>query len=181
MAKANAPTTRKLLKKIGDFALLALGKLACGVAGRRREGMRRYTRVKEKRSQLAAHVLIPLTRCLLFLYVKTGSENHDDSSRRKSLIRGTAGIRLHWLGSGMKNTMLNRRTVNFTVVALLTLLFAGCTVAPDAENPSVAMTAVNTRTAGPDHLQSNPSDSPPFNQFPSGFNQFPSGFNRGGY
>jgi hypothetical protein len=113
-----------------------------------------------------------------FSYLKRGSENRHDSSRRKSLTCATAGIRLHWLGYGMKNAMLNRRTVNLTVVALLTLLFAGCAVAPNAENPSVASTAV---TGSPDHLRSNPSDSPGFNQFPTGFNQFPSGFNRSGY
>jgi hypothetical protein len=117
----------------------------------------------------------------LFLYIKRGSEHHDDSSRRKSLTRATAEIRLHWLGFGMKNTMLNRRTVNLTVVALLTLLFAGCAVAPNAENPSVASTAVHTQTGGPDQLRSNPSNSPGFNQFPSGFNQFRGGLNGSGY
>jgi hypothetical protein len=49
----------------------------------------------------------------------------------------------------------------------LTLLFAGCAVAPNAENLSVATTAAHMRTNGPaivetDDLQSNPSDSPGF-------------------
>jgi hypothetical protein len=65
----------------------------------------------------------------------------------------------------MKNTMLNQRTVNLTVVALLTLLFAGCAVTPNAQNVSVATTAVHKRTGGPDTLQSDRSDSPGFNQW----------------
>ena len=78
----------------------------------------------------------------------------------------------------MKNTMLKRRTVNLIVVALSTLLFVGCAVAPNAENPSGASTAV---TGGPDHPRSNPNDSPGFNQFPNGFNQFPTGFYGSGH
>jgi hypothetical protein len=62
----------------------------------------------------------------------------------------------------MEKTMLNRRTVNLTVVALLTLLFAGCAVAPKAENLSMATTATHTRARFPDDLQPNPSDSPGF-------------------
>ena len=67
----------------------------------------------------------------------------------------------------MKNTMLKRRTVNLTVLALLTLLFAGCAVQPITENPSVATTASYLQTVGPakgktDDLQPNPSDSPEF-------------------
>jgi hypothetical protein len=69
------------------------------------------------------------------------------------------------LGCSMKNTMPNRRTVNLTVVALLTLLFAGCAVAPNAENLSVATTSVYVRRGGPDGLQPNPSDSPEFTQW----------------
>jgi hypothetical protein len=85
--------------------------------------------------------------------------------RGKSVTRAIAGIRLHWLGYGMENTMLNRRAVNLTVVALLTLLFAGCAVAPSAENLSVPTTGLHMRTGGPDDLQSNPSDSPGFNEW----------------
>jgi uncharacterized lipoprotein YajG len=66
----------------------------------------------------------------------------------------------------MKN-MLRRSTLNLTVVALLTLLFAGCAVAPKAENLSVATTAAHMQTSSlaivePDDLQSSPSDSPGF-------------------
>jgi hypothetical protein len=62
----------------------------------------------------------------------------------------------------MKNTMPNQKTVNLTVVALLTLLFAGCAVAPKAENLSMATTTAYTRAASADDLQPNPSDSPEF-------------------
>ena len=81
----------------------------------------------------------------------------------------------------MKNTMLKRRTVNLIVVALSTLLFVGCAVAPNAENPSVATSAAQIRTSGPDDLRSNPNDSPGFNQFPSGSNQFANGFHGSGF
>jgi type IV pilus biogenesis protein CpaD/CtpE len=66
----------------------------------------------------------------------------------------------------MKNTILNRNTVNLAVVALLTLLFAGCA----AENLSMGTTAAHMRTTDPaiaetDDLQPNPSDSPKFYQW----------------
>ena len=82
--------------------------------------------------------------------------------RGKSVTRAIAGIRLHWLGYGMENTMLNRRAVNLTVVALLTLLFAGCAVAPEAENLSMATVAAHIRADFADDLQPNPGDSPEF-------------------
>lgn len=71
----------------------------------------------------------------------------------------------------MKNTILNGRTVNLTVVALLTLLFAGCAVEPQTANLSVTTTAAYMRTDGPatgetDDLQPDPSDSPEFTQWP---------------
>ena len=56
---------------------------------------------------------------------------------------------------GMKNTTLNRSTFKLTVVALFTLLCAGCAVAPQAENPSTAMTTAHTRAAVSDDLQPN--------------------------
>ena len=66
----------------------------------------------------------------------------------------------------MKNTILNRNTVNLAVVALLTLLFAGCA----AENLSMGTTAAHMRTGGraieeTDDLQPDPSDSPAFYQW----------------
>ena len=62
----------------------------------------------------------------------------------------------------MNNTLLNGRTVNLTVIALLTLLFAGCAVAPKAENLSMATAAAHIRADFADDPQSNPSDSPEF-------------------
>ena len=66
---------------------------------------------------------------------------------------------------GMKNSPLNRSTFKLTVVALLTLLFAGCA----AESPSAGNLSFGAqmRTGGPatqksDDLQSNPKDSPEF-------------------
>ena len=44
----------------------------------------------------------------------------------------------------MKNRRLSGGTVNLTVVAFLTLLFAGCAVAPKAENLSMATAAAHT-------------------------------------
>jgi len=68
--------------------------------------------------------------------------------------------------SGMKRTMLHQATVvNLTVVALLTLLVAGCAVAPKTENVSMATITAHTRAAFPDALQPNPSDSPEFTQW----------------
>jgi hypothetical protein len=72
--------------------------------------------------------------------------------------------------SGMKNTIVNRSRVNLVVVALFTLLFAGCAVAPNAENLSVGTTARHMRTGGPaigeaDDLQPDPSVSPKFFQW----------------
>jgi hypothetical protein len=61
--------------------------------------------------------------------------------------------------------MLNRVTVNLTAVAFLTLLFAGCAVAPKTENLSMGTTAAQIRTGFPDDLQPNPSDSPEFTQW----------------
>jgi hypothetical protein len=65
----------------------------------------------------------------------------------------------------MKNSTLNRSTFKLTVVALLTLLFAGCA----AESPSAGSLSFGAqmRTGGPatqksDDLQSNPKDSPQF-------------------
>ena len=43
-------------------------------------------------------------------------------------------------------TMLNRSTIHLAVVALLTLLFAGCAVAPKTENLSVGATSMHSRT-----------------------------------
>ena len=68
----------------------------------------------------------------------------------------------------MKNTILNRNTVNLAVVALLTLLFAGCAVAPKAENLSGAaayLRTVSPATEETDDLQPDPSDSPAFYQW----------------
>jgi hypothetical protein len=74
--------------------------------------------------------------------------------------------------SGMKNTIVNRSRINLVVVALFTLLFAGCAVAPKGENLSVGTTAVHMWTGGPaieeaDDLQPDPSDSPEFSQWGS--------------
>jgi len=44
----------------------------------------------------------------------------------------------------------------------LTLLFAGCAVAPKAENLSMATAAAHIRADFAGDLQSNPSDSPEF-------------------
>ena len=61
----------------------------------------------------------------------------------------------------MKRTMLHQATVfNLTVVALLTLLVAGCAIAPKTENVSLAIITTHTRAAFPDALQPNTSDSP---------------------
>ncbi|HEY1477960.1 MAG TPA: hypothetical protein VGF37_09780 [Chthoniobacterales bacterium] len=70
----------------------------------------------------------------------------------------------------MKNfiTMLNRSTIHLAVVALLTLLFAGCAVVPKAENVSMATTAANMRADFPDDLQPNPNDSPGFTPWGGG-------------
>jgi len=62
----------------------------------------------------------------------------------------------------MKNRILSGSAVNITVVAFLTLLFAGCAVAPKAENLSMAIVAEHIRADFPDDLQPNPSDSPEF-------------------
>jgi len=43
----------------------------------------------------------------------------------------------------MKNRILSGGAVNLTVVAFLTLLFAGCAVAPKAENLSMATAAAH--------------------------------------
>ena len=53
----------------------------------------------------------------------------------------------------MKNTTLNRRTFKLIAVALLTLLCTGCAVAPQAENPSMAIASAHTRAGFPDDLQ----------------------------
>jgi hypothetical protein len=94
------------------------------------------------------------------------SENYLGGGSQKSLAHVIAGICWRRLGYGMKNTILNRRTVNLAVVALLTLLFAGCA----AENLSMGTTAAPVRTDGraiqeADYLQPNPSDSPEFYQW----------------
>ena len=62
----------------------------------------------------------------------------------------------------MKNRILTGGAVNLTVVAFLTLLFAGCAVAPKAENLSMATAAAHIRADFADDLQSHPSDSPEF-------------------
>jgi PBP1b-binding outer membrane lipoprotein LpoB len=62
----------------------------------------------------------------------------------------------------MKNLMLNQRIVNLIVIAFFTMLFAGCAVAPKAENVSMATTAAHIRADFADDLQPNPSDSPEF-------------------
>ena len=64
-------------------------------------------------------------------------------------------------------TMLNRSTIHLAVVALLTLLFAGCAVAPKTENLSVGTTSMHPRIdrlaiEEADDLQNNPLDSPGF-------------------
>jgi hypothetical protein len=65
----------------------------------------------------------------------------------------------------MKNRILSGSAVNLTVVAFLTLLFAGCAVAPKAENLSMATAAAHTRADFADDLKPNPSDSPEFTQW----------------
>jgi hypothetical protein len=62
----------------------------------------------------------------------------------------------------MKNRILRGGAVNLTVVAFLTLLFAGCAVAPKAENLSMATAAAHIRADFAGDLQPNPSDSPEF-------------------
>jgi hypothetical protein len=62
----------------------------------------------------------------------------------------------------MKNRILSGGAVNLTVVAFLTLLFAGCAVAPEAENLSMATVAAHIRADFADDLQPNPGDSPEF-------------------
>jgi hypothetical protein len=62
----------------------------------------------------------------------------------------------------MKNRILSGSAVNLTIVAFLTLLFAGCAVAPKAENLSMATAATHIRADFADDLQPNPSDSPEF-------------------
>jgi hypothetical protein len=62
----------------------------------------------------------------------------------------------------IKNRILSGSAVNLTVVAFLTLLFAGCAVAPKAENLSMATAAAHIRPEFADDMQSNPSDSPEF-------------------
>jgi len=69
----------------------------------------------------------------------------------------------------MKNTILNRSRVNLVMVALFALLFAGCAVAPNAENLSAGTTTRHMQTDDPaigeaDGLQPDPSDSPKFFQ-----------------
>jgi hypothetical protein len=65
----------------------------------------------------------------------------------------------------MKNRILSGGAVNLTVVAFLTLLFAGCAVAPKAENLSMATAAAHIRADFADDLQSNPSNSPEFTRW----------------
>jgi len=70
----------------------------------------------------------------------------------------------------MTNTTLDRSRVNLAVVALFTLLFASCAVAPNAEKLSTGTTARHTRTGDlaigeNDGLQPDPSDSPKFYQW----------------
>ena len=62
----------------------------------------------------------------------------------------------------MKNRILSGGAVNLTVVAFLTLLLAGCAVAPKAENLSMATAAAHIRADFADDLQPHPSDSPEF-------------------
>jgi hypothetical protein len=62
----------------------------------------------------------------------------------------------------MKNRILSGSAVNLTLVAFSTLLFAGCAVAPKAENLSMAIAAAHIRADFADALQPNPSDSPEF-------------------
>ena len=62
----------------------------------------------------------------------------------------------------MKNRVLSGGAVNLTVVASLTLLFAGCAVAPKAENLSMATAAAHIRADLAGDLQPNSSDSPEF-------------------
>jgi hypothetical protein len=62
----------------------------------------------------------------------------------------------------MKNRILSGVVVNLTVVAFFTLLFAGCAVAPKAENLSMATAAAHIRTDFAGDLQPSPSDSPEF-------------------
>jgi hypothetical protein len=107
----------------------------------------------------------------LTVYVNRGSKNHLGSGSQKSLARIIAGVCWHRLGYAMKNTILDRSTVNLAVVALLTLLFAGCAVeSPRTENLSMGATAAHMRTGGrvieqTDYLQPDPSDSPEFYQW----------------
>jgi hypothetical protein len=69
----------------------------------------------------------------------------------------------------MKNTILSADApVNLTVVAFLILLFAGCAVAPKAENLSMATTAAHIQADFADDLQPNPSDSPEFTRWGQG-------------
>jgi hypothetical protein len=98
---------------------------------------------------------------------KGGSKTHLGSGTQKSLTRATPGMYVHRDGNGMKNTKLSRSTLNLAVVALLTLLFAGCAVAPEGENLSMGTTAAHTRVAFPYSLQPDPSDSPEFTQWGS--------------
>ena len=62
----------------------------------------------------------------------------------------------------MKNRILSGGAVNLTVVAFLTLLFAGCAVAPKAKNLSMATGAADIRADFAGDLQPNSSDSPEF-------------------
>jgi len=62
----------------------------------------------------------------------------------------------------MKNRIVSGGAVNLTVVAFLTLLFAGCAVAPKAENLSMATTAAHIRADFADNQQPHRSDSPEF-------------------
>ena len=68
----------------------------------------------------------------------------------------------------MKNRRLSGGTVNLTVVAFLMLLFAGCAVAPEAKNLSMATAAAHMRADVAGDLQPNPSDSPEFTAWGSG-------------
>ena len=79
----------------------------------------------------------------------------------------------------MKNTILNRSTVNLAVVAISTLLFAGSALAAKPENQSEATTAAHMRTGASaahmrkvdpakgntDNLQPNANNSPEFTQW----------------
>ena len=56
------------------------------------------------------------------------------------------------------STMLNRSTIYLAVVALLTLLFAGCAVAPKTENMSVGATSMHSRTEEADDYRIIDSD-----------------------